>query len=200
GDDIVERKIDVNEPFSALVFKTIVDPFVGKLSLFKVMSGKLTKDMSVYNPNKEQMEKLGGLFVLRGKEQIDVDEIVAGDIGATSKLQYTLTGNTLCDRDNVIKFESISYPQPTLFKSVEPKAKGDEEKIGTSLQRLTDEDPTFSLERNSETKQLLIGGQGNMQLTVITDKLRNNFGVDIVLSTPKIAYRETIKGRSDVQG
>ena len=200
GDDIVERKIDVNEPFSAIVFKTIVDPFVGKLSLFKVMSGKLTKDMSVYNPNKEQMEKLGGLFVLRGKEQIDVDEIVAGDIGATSKLQYTLTGNTLCDRDNVIKFESISYPQPTLFKSVEPKAKGDEEKIGTSLQRLTDEDPTFSLERNSETKQLLIGGQGNMQLTVITDKLRNNFGVDIVLSTPKIAYREAIKGRSDVQG
>src|SRR5699024_2569893 len=93
-----------------------------------------------------------------------------------------------------------SYPQPTLFKSVEPKAKGDEEKIGTSLQRLTDEDPTFSLERNSETKQLLIGGQGNMQLTVITDKLRNNFGVDIVLSTPKIAYREAIKGRSDVQG
>lgn len=196
----VEREIDVNKPFSAIVFKTIADPFVGKLSLFKVVSGKLTKDVDVYNPNKEKSEKLGGLFVLRGKTQIEVNEIQAGDIGATSKLQYTQTGDTLCDKNNLITFDRISYPQPTLFLCVEPKAKGDEEKIGTSLQRLTEEDPTFSLERNNETKQLLIGGQGNMQLAVITEKLKNNYGVDIVLSNPKIAYRETIKGTASVQG
>ena len=196
----VERKMDVNEPFSAIVFKTIADPFVGKLSLFKVLSGKLTKDMEVYNPNKDKTEKLGGLFVLRGKNQIEVNEIVAGDIGATSKLQVTQTGETLCIKSNPIMYEKLSYPQPTLFFSVEPKAKGDEEKIGSSLQKLAEEDPTFTLVRNTETKQLLIGGQGNMQLAVITEKLKNNYGVDMVLSTPKVAYRETIKGRAEVQG
>ncbi|HLS54374.1 MAG TPA: EF-Tu/IF-2/RF-3 family GTPase, partial [Tissierellaceae bacterium] len=164
------------------------------------VSGKLTKDMDLYNSSKERVEKLGGLFVLRGKNQINVDEIKAGDIGATSKLQHTQTGDTLCDRSNVITFDRLSYPQPTLFKAVEPKSKGDEERISSSLQRLTEEDPTFTLERNPETKQLLIGGQGNMQLTVITDKLKNSFGVDIILSTPKVAYRETIKGTSSVQG
>ena len=194
------RKIDVNEPFSAIVFKTIADPFVGKLSLFKVISGKLTKDVEVYNSSKEKTEKLGGLFVLRGKNQIESNEIVAGDIGATSKLQFTQTGDTLCSKNDEILFDKISYPQPTLFLAVEPKAKGDEEKIGTSLQRLTEEDPTFTLQRNTETKQLLIGGQGNMQLAVITDKLKNNFGVDIILFNPKIAYRETIKGSASVQG
>lgn len=199
GEEI-ERKMDISEPFSAIVFKTIVDPFVGKLSLFKVLSGKLTKDMDIYNPNKDKTEKLGGLFVLRGKNQIEANEIVAGDIGATSKLQYTQTGDSICDKNNHTQYDPLSYPQPTLFLAVEPKAKGDEEKIGTSLQRLTEEDPTFVLERNSETKQLLIGGQGNMQLAVITDKLKNTFDVDIVLLNPKIAYRETIKGTSSVQG
>lgn len=196
----VERKIDVKEPFSAIVFKTIIDPFVGKLSLFKVLSGRITKDMEIYNPNKDRTEKLGGLFVLRGKNQIEASEIIAGDIGATSKLQYTQTGDSLSDKNNYTQYDRISYPQPTLFLAVEPKAKGDEEKIGTSLQRLTEEDPTFVLQRNAETKQLLIGGQGNMQLAVITDKLKNTFGVDVVLKNPKIAYRETIKGTSSVQG
>lgn len=196
----IERNIDVKEPFSAVIFKTIADPFVGKLSLFKVISGKITKDTDIYNSTKEKHEKLGGLFLLRGKNQIEVNEIQAGDIGATSKLQYTQTGDTLCDKNHEILYKNLSYPQPTLFLAVDPKAKGDEEKIGTSLQRLTEEDPTFTLQRNSETKQLLIGGQGNMQLAVITDKLKNNFGVDIVLSNPRIAYRETIKGNSSVQG
>lgn len=200
GDDIVERKVDVAEPFSAQVFKTIVDPFVGKLSLFKVISGKITKDSEIYNSSKEKTEKLGGLFVLRGKEQIEVNEIRAGDIGATSKLQHTQTGDTLCAKNAPIVYERLSYPQPTLFFAVEPKSKGDEEKISTSLQRLIEEDPTFTISRNAETKQLLIGGQGNTQLEVIADKLKNNYGVEIVLSTPKVAYRETIKGTSSVQG
>ena len=116
------------------------------------------------------MEKPGGLFILRGKNQIEVSEVLAGDIGATSKLSVTQTGDSLCDKSNLTLYERIEYPQPTLFLAVEPKSKGDEEKIGTSLQRLTEEDPTFAVERNAETKQLLIGGQGNMQLTVIDRK------------------------------
>ena len=196
----IERKADVNQPFAAVVFKTIIDPFVGKLSLFKVVSGKITKDTDLFNSTKDRGEKLGGLFVLRGKNQIEVSEIEAGDIGATSKLNHTQTGDTLCTKNDQILFEEIKYPQPTLFLAVEPKAKGDEEKIGTALQRLTDEDPTFIVQRNSETKQLLIGGQGNMQLTVIVDKLKNAFGVEVNLTNPKIAYRETIKGTSSVQG
>ncbi|QQY79450.1 elongation factor G [Keratinibaculum paraultunense] len=200
GDEEVERKVDVNEPFSAIVFKTIVDPFVGKLSLFKVISGKITKDDEIYNASKDTTEKLGGLFVLRGKNQIDVPEILAGDIGATSKLQITQTGDTICSKSDPILYPRIEYPQPTLYFAVEPKSKGDEEKISSSLRKLVEEDPTFIIERNSETKQLLIGGQGNMQLTVIKDKLKNNFGVDVVLTTPKVAYRETIKGTSSVQG
>lgn len=196
----VERRVSIDEPFSAIVFKTIVDPFVGKLSVFKVLSGKITKDHEIYNSNKDDVEKLGGLFVLRGKNQIEVSEIIAGDIGATSKLQITKTGDTLCDKTNIIKYKEIDYPDPCLFLAVEPKAKGDEEKIGSSLQRLTEEDPTFVTERNNETKQLLIGGQGNMQLTVIVDKLKNTFGVDVELADPKVAYRETIKGTASVQG
>jgi elongation factor G len=199
-EEKVERKVDVKEPFSAVVFKTIVDPFVGKLSLFKVLSGKMTKDSEIYNVSKDKAEKLGGLFVLRGKNQIETSEIVAGDIGATSKLQVTQTGDSLCDKQNPILYDRIEYPQPTLFLAVEPKTKGDEEKIGTSLRRLTEEDPTFVVERNSETKQLLIGGQGNMQLAVIIDKLKNTFGVEVNLISPKVAYRETIKGTASVQG
>ncbi len=200
NDETVSRKVDENEPFSALVFKTIVDAFVGKISLFKVYSGVLTKDMEVLNSNKDETEKIGSLFMLRGKSQVEADKIVAGDIGATAKLQHTETGDTLCAKNNPIQYEGIKFPEPCLFLCAEPKSKGDEEKIGTSLQRLSEEDPSFVVERNTETKQLLIGGQGNMQLTVITQKLKNNFGVEVNLLDPKIAYRETIKGRSSVQG
>lgn len=196
----IERKMDPNEPFSAVVFKTIIDPFVGKLTLFKVMSGKITKDMELYNSTKDKSEKLGDLFLLRGRNHVEVSEIQAGDIGATAKLQYTQTGDTLCDKHDITLYDKIKYPQPTLFLAVQAKAKGDEEKIGGSLHKLMDEDPTFTIERNSETKQLLIGGQGNMQLTIIVDKLKNTFGVEVDLVNPRIAYRETIKGKSSVQG
>lgn len=199
-DEPVERKVDVNEPYSAVVFKTIVDPFIGKISVFKVVSGKITKDMDLYNSTKDRSEKMGGLFLLRGKNQLEVSEITAGDIGATAKLNFTQTGDTLCDKNNQTLYDTINYPKPTLFLAVEPKNKGDEEKIGVSLNKLTDEDPTFTVQRNSETKQLLIGGQGNMQLTVITDKLKNTFGVEVNLTNPRIAYRETIKGTASVQG
>lgn len=198
--DKIQRKIDKSEAFSAFVFKTIVDPFVGKISLFNICSGKLVKDMDVLNVNKEETERIGNLFLLRGKTQIEVSELVAGDIGATAKLQFAETGDTLCDKNAPIEYEKIKYPEPCLFLAVEPKAKGDEEKIGSSLTRMTEEDPTFIVQRNSETKQLLIGGQGNMQLAVITNKLKNTFGVEVELKDPKVPYRETIKGTSSVQG
>lgn len=196
----VERKVDPDEPFSAVVFKTIVDPFVGKLSIFKVLSGKITKEMELYNSTKDESEKLAGVFYLRGKDQVETGEVVAGDIGATSKLLHTQTGDTLCDKRNPTLYDTIEYPEPVLFMAVETINKGDDEKIGTSLSKLTEEDPTFVVERNSETKELLIGGLGNLQLGVVVDKLKNRFGVDVNLKNPKIAYRETIRGTSSVQG
>ncbi len=196
----IERVLDEKEPFSAFVFKTIVDPFVGKISLFKVYSGVAKKDLEVLNANKDEKEKLTSLFLMRGKEQLEVEKVIAGDIGATAKLQYTETGDTLCDREKPIKYVGINMPKPALFMAIEPKSKGDEEKIHASLHRLTDEDPSFSLERNKETKQTLLGGQGTMQVQVITSKLKNLFGVEVTLENPKIAYRETIKGVSTVQG
>ena len=196
-----EIEVSFKEPaFSALVFKTVVDPFVGKLSLFRVVSGKITKDTEIYNPNRDKTERLGSLFFPRGKTQIEATEICAGDIGATSKLDFTKTGDTLSTKAVPIMFEPIEYPPASLFMAVFPKNKGDDEKIGMALNRLTEEDPTLIVERNSETKELLIGGQGNMQLSVIVNKLKSDFGVDVDLRNPKIAYRETIKGKSDVQG
>lgn len=199
-DEAISIEVNEEGPFSALVFKTVVDPFVGKISMFKVYSGQVKKDMEVLNATRDEVEKIGQVFLLRGKEQLEVNAILAGDIGATSKLQYTETGDTLCDKDKPIKFKGINLPKPCIFMAVEPKSKGDEEKIGQALHKLTEEDPTFVVERNKETKQLLIGGQGSMQLGVITNKLKNIFGVDVDLVDQKIAYRETIKGKAKVQG
>jgi len=194
------RKIDENESFSALVFKTVVDPFIGKISLFKVYSGKLKKDMEVYNTRTDETEKISNIFFFRGKTQLDANEVVAGDIGATSKLQNVKSGDTLCIKSDVIEYPRIKFPIPCLFKAIEPKSQGDEEKIGASLAKLNDEDPSFSIERNSETKQLLLGGQGTMQIDVVINKLKKMYGVEVVLNELKIAYRETIKGTATVQG
>jgi len=195
-----ERQGLPTEPMSALIFKTIVDPFVGKISLFRVMSGTIKKDMDVYNADSSESERLSHIFYLRGKEQIDASEIEAGDIGATSKLQHFKTGDTISLKSNPIIYEGIDFPKPCYFMAVKGKTKDSEEKIGTGLQRLNEEDPTFTMERNIETKELVIGGQGNIQLSVIASKLKNNFKVDVDLTSPKVAYRETIKGKSDVQG
>lgn len=194
------RKVDVNEPLSAVVFKTIVDPFVGKISVFKVISGKVTRDTEIYNSSKEITEKAAGLFYLRGKTQIEAQEVVAGDIGAFSKLDQTQTGDTLSTKANPIKYKRIKYPQAALKFAISPQTKNDEDKIGHALLRLQEEDPTFTSERNPETRQLTISGIGNVQLQVVLDKLANSFGVKTDIIPLRIPYRETIKGRSDVQG
>jgi len=198
-DDNV-RKICVDEPFSAVIFKTIVDPFVGRISIFKVMSRKITKDTEIFNSTKDELDKAAGLFFLRGKTQIETSEIVAGDIGAVSKLTLTETGDTICDKQNKTLYKKIKYPKPNLYFAIEPKSKNDEDKISQALHKLHEEDPSFVSERNSETKQHLIGGQGNVQLQIVLDKLKNVYGVETNIVPLRIAYRETIKGKSDVQG
>lgn len=194
------RKVSPEEPASALVFKTIVDPFVGKITLFKVMSGTLKKDMDIYNAENRESERIGSIFFLRGKDQLDASGISAGDLGATSKLQYFKTGDTISLKTNPIVYPGINFPKPCYFMAVNAKTKDADEKVGIGLHKLSEEDPTFTIDRNVETKEQIIGGQGNIQLSVIASKLKNNFKVDVDLTNPKVAYRETIKGRSDVQG
>lgn len=200
NNEKVKVPAEVNAPFSAQVYKTIADPFVGKISMFKVMSGKLTADMEVFNSSKEKKEKLSNLFLLRGKKQVAVDKLVAGDIAAVAKLQFTTTGDTLCDANNPVVFESVQFPAPNISMAIEPKSKGDEDKIGSGLQRLVEEDPTLKVEKNTETKQTLISGIGEQHLEVVTKKLQNKFGVEVVLKDPKIPFRETIRKSAKAEG
>ncbi|MDD2397825.1 MAG: elongation factor G [Tissierellia bacterium] len=198
--DANSLKGDPSEPLSAFVFKTIVDPFVGKISLYKVMSGTMKKDADVYNADSAETERIGSVFSLRGKDQIDVSGVEAGDIGATSKLQHFKTGDTISLKSAPVTYDRIDFPKPCYFMAITGKTKDSDEKIGTGLHRLNEEDPTFSIDRNVETKELVVGGQGSIQLDVIASKLKNNYKVDVDLNAPKVAYRETIKGKSDVQG
>ncbi|HML38721.1 MAG TPA: elongation factor G [Bacillota bacterium] len=199
-DAEISRKCDPAAPVSAFVFKTIADPFVGKINLMKVISGKLNSGMEIYNTRAEKPEKLGALFFMRGKGQAEADSVSAGDIAAAAKLQFAQTGDTLCDKANFIKYPAVSFPEPSLYMAVEPKAKGDDEKISSGLHKLMEEDPSFLITRNTETHQTLIGGQGEIQIGIITAKLKDKFGVSVDLVDQKIPYRETIKGSSDVQG
>ena len=196
----VERMSVVDAPVSAFVFKTIVDPFVGKISVMKVVTGKLNSGDEVFNERAGKMEKLGKLFFLRGKNQTELNYAEAGDIVAVAKLQFTLSGDTLCDKSDIIRYLPLDYPEPSYFVAIEAVDKGDEDKMSTGLAKLREEDPSFVVERNTETRQTLLGGQGDIQLGVILAKLKDRFGVNVKIVPQKIAYRETIKGTSDVQG
>lgn len=184
----------------ALVFKTLADPVLGKISYAKVIAGSLKGGQEIYNANAEKSEKLGTMFFMRGKNRTDTTEVACGDIVAIAKLAGTGTGDTLCVKAKQVKLAPIDFPRPTFYIAVQPKSKGDEEKVGTGLHRLMEEDPSFVLERNNETKQSLLGGQGEQQINIITAKLKDKFGADVERIEQKIAYRETIKGTSDVQG
>lgn len=199
-DEMEKRGFDKSLPFSAHVFKTLADPFVGKISMFRVMSGSISSDSETFNINNDKKERLSGLFLLRGKKQLAVSELIAGDIGAVAKLQYTTTGDTLCDPNNPVIFEDIKFPEPNISMAVEPKSKGDEEKISSGLQRLLEEDPTMKVDKNTETRQTLISGIGEQHLEVIIRKLANKFGVDVILKDPKVPYRETIKRSAKAEG
>ncbi len=196
----VEVPVDPNGPFAAVIFKTIVDQFVGKLSFFKVISGKISSGSVVYNPNKEIQEKIGNVYSVTCDKQIPAAVIEAGDIGAFSKLDKTGTGHTLCDQSNVVQFERIQFPKPSIAIAIECEKAGEEDKVFTGLKKLTDEDKTFKVDKNVETGQTLISGTGEMQMDVIASKLKAKFGVGIKLIDRKVAYRETIRKTIDVEG
>ncbi|HOJ11293.1 MAG TPA: elongation factor G, partial [Clostridiales bacterium] len=200
SEETVELKPTSDETFSALVFKTIADPFVGKISIFRVYSGTIKTDSVVYNSTTEKTEKVSQLFVLRGKKQIPTDKLIAGDIGGVAKMQNANTNDTICDQSKPVVLEKIVFPEPAISLAVEPKSKGDEDKIGTGLQRMQDEDPTFKVAINSETRQTLIYGMGEQHLDVIISKMKAKFGVGVNLIDPKIPYRETIRKKVKAEG
>ena len=196
--ETVTRK--ASDPFSAFVFKTVADPFVGKLSLLKVCSGTLTSGTALYNANAEKPEKAGGLFLMRGKNQVNVGQVNAGDIAALSKLQLTNTGDTLCDANNPVRFEKIEFPEPCVQKAVFAAKQGEEDKVFGGLARLQEEDPSIRLEKNVETTETILWGQGELHLDVIRNKLQSKFGANAVLQDPRIPYRETIRKTVSCQG
>ena len=199
GAEVMLRTAE-NEQLSVIVFKTVVDAFVGKISFLKVISGTLKPDSTLYNVKKDKMEKIVQLFYIKGKQQISAERLVTGDIGAVAKLSATETNDTLCAKEKPVLLEEIVFPQPMLAMAVMPKTKGDEDKIGTGLRRLMDEDQTFRIDLNTETHQTLLYGIGDQHLDVLTSKLRNKFKTEIDLAEPIVPFRETIKKKVKVEG
>jgi len=183
------------EPLAALVFKTTADPYVGKLTYFRVYSGIIHSDTRVFNPNKNVEERLGQLFILRGKSQEPVVQLGAGDIGAVAKLTETVTGDTLCNKDRPIVLPSIVFPEPAFTAAVHPKTKADLDKMGTALKRLTEEDPTIVVRREPDTGETLISGMGESHVDIAVERLRRKFGTEVTTSLPKVPYKETITAK-----
>jgi len=187
-------------PFAALIFKTVSDPYTGRISMMRVFSGKVNPDASVTNPNKEADEKLSGLFFLQGKDQTPAGQAKAGDLVATAKLKVTATGDTLSAKGSGVEIPRIKFPEPSISFAIEPKTRADEDRISLASHRLMEEDPTLSFERDPDTSQLLISGNGELHVRIVTEKLKKRYNVDVELKPPKVSYKETIKGRADVQG
>ncbi len=200
SEEEVSRKPSPEEPLSAFVFKTLADPYVGRINYFRVYSGMVKPDSQIYNSTKGTTERFGQVFSMRGKNQITMDEVVTGDIACVAKLQETATGDTLCDRNKPIVFPPLAFPEPVISFAVEPKTKGDEDKVMSGLSRFLEEDPTFRLERRAETKQTVISGLGELHLEIIVSRLAQKFGVEVDFTTPKVPYKETIRGQSRVEG
>jgi elongation factor G len=194
-----KRPCDASAPFSAQVFKSVADPFVGKLSLIKVISGTLSGDTALYNANSEHSEKAGSISTMRGKKLTSTDKLIAGDIGVLAKLQYTSTGDTLCDAGKPIRYPAIDFPKPSISLGVAAKNSNEEDKVVSGLNRLREEDPSMSVEK-SDFAETIISGQGELHLEIITRKLAQKFGVECVLYDPKIPYRETIRTAIKAEG
>ena len=191
---------DSNAPMAALVFKTTSDPFVGRLSFVRVFSGAIKADSMVYNASRDEMEKVTNVFTMRGKTQMAMKQIVAGDIGVLSRLQYTATGDTLSLKDEPVQFAPINFPLPMYSRAIYPKKKGDEDKIANALNKLMDEDPTIIVSRNPVTKETLISGMGDQHLDILMERMKRKFGVDADLKAPIVEYKETIRGSAEVEG
>ena len=200
GSYIEPKCTKSDEPLRALVFKTMVDPFIGKMSYIKVVEGKITKDSEIINLNKDTKEKLSSIYTMKNGELEEVESANAGDIVVVTKINSLKTGNTIASSSDAELLEEIALPKPQIYFAVVPKNKGEEDKIGSSLNKIVEEDPTIHWYRNPETKQTLVGGQGELHINIVKNKLKEKFGIDVDLEDIKVAYRETIKGSSDVQG
>ena len=199
GEEI-ERKTSEDEPFCALAFKIMSDPYVGKLTFLRVYSGVLHAGSYVYNSTKNKKERVGRLLHMHANHREDVDAVYAGDICAAIGLSNTTTGDTLCDENHPIVLESMEFPEPVIQVAIEPKTKADQEKMGIALQRLSEEDPTFKVSTNHETGQTLIAGMGELHLEIIVDRMKREFKVEVNVGKPQVAYKETIKKSVKVEG
>ncbi len=199
SDDKVIIETKPNGPFSALVFKTLSDPFIGQISIFKVFSGKLQSNSGFYNVNQGQREKIGQLFSLMGKAQSGLESVQAGDIACVAKLKETTTGDSLSDDKNPVKFHEIQFPEPAISFSLKPKTRSDEDKISNALHKLTAEDPTFKVTRDEQTKEMIASGMGDMHINMMIARMKARYGVQVDIGTPKVAYKETILGKGDAQ-
>ncbi len=194
------RSADPGAPFSALVFKTTIDPFAGKLSIFRVVSGTARSDASVYNSTRESKERFGQLLRLEGKKQAPLAAALPGEIVAVAKLKDTTTGDTLCDEKGPVLFEPPARPHAVISFAIRPKSKGDEEKASAALQKLVEEDTALEMHRDAQNGEIILGGSGQLHIEVTVEKLKRKFGVEVELTAPKVPYRETIKGRAEAQG
>ncbi|HUH66474.1 MAG TPA: elongation factor G [Syntrophales bacterium] len=201
GKDEPETRVpQASAPFSALVFKTIADPYAGRLTLFRVFSGMISSDSNFYNSCRKISERFGNIFFLEGKNQKPVESLVPGDIAAVAKLKETSTGDTLCNEKAPIVFEKVEPPPPIMSFAVAPKSRGDEDKIVSSINRIIEEDPTLTFRREEQTKEMILSGMGQVHIEVSVEKMKRKFGVELTLKTPKVPYKETIKGKTNVQG
>ena len=200
ADAEVERHADDSEPFSALAFKIMTDPFVGQLTYFRIYSGTLNSGSYVYNSAKDTNERVGRLLKMHANKREEIKTVYAGEIAAAVGLKNTTTGDTLCDKDNPIILERIEFPEPVIAIAIEPKTKVDQEKMTLSLQKLAQEDPSFRLRTDEETGQTIISGMGELHLEIIVDRLLREFKVEANVGKPQVAYRETIKGRVESEG
>jgi elongation factor G len=200
NNQMVERGPDEKEPFSALVFKTTSDPYTGKITIFRIYSGTLNSDSTIFNSTKGVEERIGQVYELEGKKQKPIKQAFAGDIVAVSKLKETVTGDTLCDPNNPIVYEPAKQLLPVISYAIEPKTKADEDRIHNALHRMIEEEPTLESHRDTQTKEFIISGLGQVHLDVIVEKMKRKFNVEVLLKTPKVPYLETIRGTAKVQG
>jgi elongation factor G len=198
--DRIQRKYSNSEPFSAYVFRTIADPFAGRINVMKVVSGKISSDATVQNSSRDTAERLGALHVINGKTLDKVNEAQTGDIIAVVKLKDTQTGDTLCDKAKQIVYPKVEYPEAAIAFAIEPKSRADEEKISVALHKILEEDPSLHFDRDSQTKEFILSGSGQLHIETVVDKLKNRYHVEVALHPPKVPYKETITQQVEVQG
>ncbi len=196
----MKRNVSEEDPLSVYVFKTLADPFAGRLSFFKVYSGVLKSDATVLNFNRGVLERFSHLSIPQGKSPVEVPELRAGDIGVVAKLKETTTGDTLGDKDQIILYKNLTFPEPMITFAIEPRTRGDEDKISNALHKILEEDPTLRFGRDQQTNEMLISGMGQLHIETVVARLKKRFGVDVNLKPPKVPYRETVRGKADVQG